>query len=118
MLCHKKGGHKVAENKQPTGTSVAQIVTTGRAISWPMADVSLRYVARNIHTESKREHGAAELEKLKLDSIVYSDGYKVDNRLSLNGIHHKRINRDKALANGEVHINGLENFRGYAKRWL
>ncbi len=30
----------------------------------------------------------------KVDSIVYSDGWKADNRLSLNGIHHKRINHD------------------------
>ena len=50
-----------------------------------------------------------------------SDGWKVDNRLSLNGFHHKRINHDKTLANGKVHINGPESSRGYAKglsRWL
>ncbi len=36
----------------------------------------------------------AELEKLELDSIVYSDGWKAYNRLSLNGFHHRRINHD------------------------
>jgi hypothetical protein len=51
-------------------------------------------VARIIHTESKGEHGAAELEMLKVKQIVNTDGWKVDNRLSLNGIHHKRINHD------------------------
>ncbi len=83
-----------------------------------MADVSLRDAAEYIHSESKREHGAAELKRPRVKQIVNTDGWKVYNRLSLNGIHHKRINRDKALANGEVHINGLENFRGYAKRRL
>ncbi len=60
----------------------------------------------------------AELENVELDSIVYSDGWKAYNRLSLNGFHHKRINHDKTLVNGKVRINGLENFRGYAKRRL
>jgi hypothetical protein len=39
----------------------------------------------------------------------------VDNRLLINGIHHKRINCDKALANGEARINGLDSCRGYGK---
>ena len=34
------------------------------------------------------------LENVELDSIVYSDGWKAYNRLSLNGFHHKRINHD------------------------
>ncbi len=58
------------------------------------------------------------LDNVELDSIVYSDGYKAYNRLSLNGIHHKRINHDKTLFDGKVPINGIENFRGYAKRRL
>jgi hypothetical protein len=36
----------------------------------------------------------AEPEKLELDSIVYSDGWKAYNKLSFNGFHHKRINHD------------------------
>jgi transposase-like protein len=36
----------------------------------------------------------------------------------LNGIHHKRTNRDKALANGEARINGLDSCRGYGERRL
>ncbi len=61
------------------------------------------------------------LDNVELDSIVYSDGYKDYNRLSLNGIHQKRINRDKALVDGKVPINGPESSRGYAKSlpsWL
>ncbi len=51
----------------------------------------------------------AELENVELDSIVYSDGWKAYNKLSLNGFHHKRINHEKALANGKVPINGSES---------
>ncbi len=56
------------------------------------------------------------LDNVELDSIVYSDGYNAYNKLSLNGIHHKRINHDKTLVDGKLPINGIENFRGYAKR--
>ncbi len=55
------------------------------------------------------------LENVELDSIVYSDGWKAYNKLSLNGFHHKRINHDKTLVDGKVHINGPESSRGYAK---
>ncbi len=34
------------------------------------------------------------LDNVELDSIVNTGGWKVDNRLSLNGFHHKRINHD------------------------
>ncbi|MBD3399626.1 MAG: hypothetical protein GF399_04775 [Candidatus Coatesbacteria bacterium] len=53
-----------------------------------------------------------------LDSIVYSDGWKASNKLSLNGFHHKRINHQEEFANGKNNINGIENFWGYAKRRL
>ena len=43
-----KGGPKVAENKQPTGTFVAQNVTIERTISWPMADVNARDAEINL----------------------------------------------------------------------
>jgi transposase-like protein len=52
-----------------------------------------------------RERRAAEceagLEKRKLDSIVYSDGWKAYNKLSFNGFHLKRINHDKTLVDGK-----------------
>jgi transposase len=63
--------------------------------------------------DSKHLLGAI-LDNVELDSIIYSDGWKAYNKLSLNGFHHKRINHEKALANGEVRVNGLENVRGYA----
>jgi transposase-like protein len=72
-----------------------------------------------------RERRAAEceagLEKLKLDSIVYSDGWKAYNKLSLNGFLRRRINHDnhdKTPVDGKVPVHCFENFRGYAKRRL
>jgi len=38
--------------------------------------------------------------------------------MPLNGFHHRRINHDKTLVDAKIHINGFENFRGYAKRRL
>lgn len=58
------------------------------------------------------------LENVELDSIVYSDGWKAYNKLSINGFHHKRVNHHSEFADGPVHINGIENFWGFAKRRL
>ena len=55
------------------------------------------------------------MESHKLDSIVYSDGWKANNKLWLNGFLHRCINHDKTLVDGKVSINA---FRGYAKRLL
>jgi transposase-like protein len=41
------------------------------------------------------------LEKLELDSIVYSDGWKAYNKPSLNGFLRRRINHDKPLVDGK-----------------
>ena len=67
--------------------------------------------------DSKHLVGAV-LENVELGMIVNFDGWKADNKLSLNGFHHRRINHDKTLVDGKVPINGIENFRGYAKRRL
>ncbi|MBD3398781.1 MAG: hypothetical protein GF399_00430 [Candidatus Coatesbacteria bacterium] len=53
-----------------------------------------------------------------LDSIVYTDGCKAYKQLSLNGFHHKRIDNQQDFADGRTHSNGIENFRGDAKRRL
>jgi len=55
---------------------------------------------------------------VELDSIVYTDSYSAYNRLSLKGFHHERVNHDQTFADGHSHINGIENFWGYAKRRL
>ncbi len=51
-------------------------------------------------------------------SWVYSDSYKVYDRLALEGFKHARINHQKSFAHKKVHINGIENFWGFAKRRL
>jgi transposase len=57
--------------------------------------------------------------RIKPDSIVYSDTLAVYNTLSAEGYHHVRINHDQALAApGGRHINGIENFWNQAKRHL
>jgi len=61
---------------------------------------------------------SASLDNVELDSIVYSDGYTADKKLSLSVYHHRRIINQVEFADGKNHINGLENFRGYVKRRL
>jgi hypothetical protein len=49
---------------------------------------------------TNRERSATECEA-GLDSIVYSDGWKAYNKLSLNGFLRRRINHDKPLFDGK-----------------
>jgi len=51
-------------------------------------------------------------------SWVYSDGLNVYDRLSIHGFHHVRINHSESFGEGKAHINGIENFWGFAKRRL
>jgi len=55
---------------------------------------------------SKHLVGAV-LDNVELDSIVYSDGWKAYNKLSLNGFQHTFINHQDELANGKAHINDI-----------
>lgn len=57
-------------------------------------------------------------EKVKPDSIVYSDTYKSYNALDVTDFKHHRINKTKTFVNGHNHINGIENFWNQAKRHL
>jgi len=57
-------------------------------------------------------------EHVKPDSIVYSDSFRAYNNLDLEGFQHIRINHNELFANGKAHINGIENFWGFAKRRL
>ena len=49
---------------------------------------------------------------------VYSDGYRAYAKLDLEGFHHVRIDHSSTLGEGRSHINGIENFWGFAKRRL
>ncbi len=67
--------------------------------------------------DKKTFHGAIK-EHVQPQSWVYSDSFKAYNKLDLEGFHHVRINHDKTFARGKAHINGIENFWGFAKRRL
>ncbi len=57
-------------------------------------------------------------EKVKPDSIVYSDCWRAYNALDVSEFKHYRINHSKLYANKHNHINGIENFWNQAKRHL
>lgn len=52
------------------------------------------------------------------ESWVYSDGLNVYDKLDIEGFHHARVCHDETFVDGKSHINGIENFWGYAKRRL
>jgi transposase len=56
--------------------------------------------------------------KIKLQSIVYTDNYQSYNALDVSGFHHHRINHSEEFADKKNHINGIENFWNQAKRVL
>ena len=57
-------------------------------------------------------------EKIKPDSIVYSDCWRGYNALDVSEFKHYRINHSKLFADKKNHINGIENFWNQAKRHL
>ena len=53
------------------------------------------------------------------ESVIYSDSFRSYNGLVLDGFKHYRIDHDRGFINeGRNHINGIENFWGYAKTKL
>ena len=61
---------------------------------------------------------AAIRENVEPQSWVYTGRFTAYNQVSLDGFHHERIDHSKAFASGRNHINGTENFWGFAKRRL
>ncbi len=57
-------------------------------------------------------------EKVKPDSIVYSDSLPGYNALDVSEFKHFRIHHSKGFTNDRNHINGIENFWNQAKRHL
>ena len=57
-------------------------------------------------------------DKIKPDSIVYSDGWWGYNALDVSEFKHYRINHSHLFAEGRNHINGIENFWNQAKRHM
>lgn len=57
--------------------------------------------------------------KIIPESIIYSDSFRSYNGLVLDGFKHYRIDHSNSFARGKRnHINGIENFWGYAKTKL
>jgi len=56
--------------------------------------------------------------KIKPDSVVYTDTYRSYDALDVTEFHHHRINHSEAFADKKNHINGIENFWNQAKRVL
>ena len=57
-------------------------------------------------------------EKVKPDSIVYTDTFRAYNALDVSEFYHERINHSKVFVRGKNHINGIENFWNQAKRHM
>jgi len=57
-------------------------------------------------------------EKVRPDSIVYTDYWRGYNALDVSEFKHYRINHSKLFADKHNHINGIENFWNQAKRHL
>ena len=57
-------------------------------------------------------------DKVKPDSIVYTDTFKSYNALDVTDFHHMRINHSEMFALNQNHINGIENFWSQAKRQM
>ena len=57
-------------------------------------------------------------QKVKPDSVVYTDTFRSYNALDVSEFKHYRINHSELFANKHNHINGIENFWNQAKRHL
>ena len=57
-------------------------------------------------------------QKIKPDSIVYTDCWRGYDVLDVSEFKHYRINHSQVFANKKNHINGIENFWNQAKRHL
>ena len=57
-------------------------------------------------------------EKVRPDSIVYTDTFRSYNALDVSDFHHMRINHSELFADKHNHINGIENFWNQAKRHM
>lgn len=57
-------------------------------------------------------------QRVKPDSVVYTDSFAVYDTLNVAGFRHYRINHREQFVARRTHINGIENFWNQAKRYL
>ena len=56
--------------------------------------------------------------KIRPDSIVYTDCWRAYDAIDVTQFQHHRINHSELFADKKNHINGIENFWNQAKRWM
>ena len=80
---------------------------SGRVYTRPVPDVKAKTLKSIIR------------QQIATGSVVYSDSFRSYDGLITDGYKHYRINHDKEFAQGKrKHINGIENFWGFAKTKL
>ena len=57
-------------------------------------------------------------ERVKPQSVVYTDSHHAYRALDVSEFKHRRVNHSDCFADGRNHINGIENFWSQAKRHL
>jgi len=57
-------------------------------------------------------------QRIKPDSLVFTDSFGAYDVLDISEFHHQRINHSEVFATGRNHINGIENFWNQTKRHL
>jgi transposase len=57
-------------------------------------------------------------DRIRPDSIVYTDSFRSYDVLDVSEFHHHRINHSELFADAHNHINGIENFWNQAKRHM
>lgn len=57
-------------------------------------------------------------DRIRPDSVVYTDSFTSYDVLDMSEFHHHRINHTEIFAHERNHINGIENFWNQAKRHL
>lgn len=78
----------------------------GKVYTVPVADVKQKTLLPVIR------------QKIKPDSVVYTDGHTAYNALDISEFTHFRINHSKEFVSKHTHINGIENFWNQAKRHM
>ncbi len=57
-------------------------------------------------------------QRVKPDSVVYTDSFAAYDVLDVAGFRHHRVNHRERFVDRRTHINGIENFWNQAKRYL